>query len=131
MQIIFKIHKHFFISTNSQPNSKVSGYFREGSVAVTSIFSANFQFTFPLAKGSVRPGSTQELLSAALRQIEFETTALYYTQFWHEPCSDSFTQSSIAMTMAQFLLANHNTPFARARSHNRTMSTKGLNVMIC
>ena len=32
MQIIFKIHKHFFISTNSQPNSKVSGYFREGSV---------------------------------------------------------------------------------------------------
>ena len=26
------LHKQFSISTNSQPNSKVSGYFREGSV---------------------------------------------------------------------------------------------------
>ena len=34
MQIVFKIYKQFFISTNSQPNSKVSGYFREGSVIV-------------------------------------------------------------------------------------------------
>ena len=49
--------------------------------------------------------------------------SLFYTQFWHEPWWNSFTQSSIALTRAQFLLANHNTPFTRARSHNRTNRT--------
>ena len=32
MQIVFKIRKQFSLSTNSQPNSKISGYFNEGSV---------------------------------------------------------------------------------------------------
>ena len=33
MQIVFKICKQFSLSTNSQPNSKMSGgYFREGSL---------------------------------------------------------------------------------------------------
>ena len=31
MQIVFQIHKQFSISANLQPNSKVSGYFREGN----------------------------------------------------------------------------------------------------
>ena len=32
MQIIFKIRKHFSLSTNSQANSKMSGYLHAGSV---------------------------------------------------------------------------------------------------
>ena len=32
MQIVFKIHKQFSLSTNSQPNSKMCGYIHEDSV---------------------------------------------------------------------------------------------------
>ena len=57
----------------------------QSRVAVTSTLSAKFQFTFLLAMGSVRRGSTQELLPVAPRQIEFETTVLEEKLFLISP----------------------------------------------
>ena len=56
MQIAFKIHKQFSISRNSQPNSKVSKYFRESSVLSREI--TNF-----VAVASVQGGNTAKTTS--------------------------------------------------------------------